>query len=318
MCTDSVGWCCFGAQEVRSVSQSFPSLHAETDGVVLRPLHAADVQAVAAACNDEQIQRWLPLPSPYTIGHAEDWCLRLSHELREQGDGLNLAMVTLDDTFIGCVSLKKTDWRAQVTEIGYWTAPELRGAGRTTAVTAYLARWALANGMERVELTAATGNRASQRVAEKAGFAFEGVLANAGIVHGGRVDLCLYALTPDTQRTADLLADFHDMIGTGASPDTMPAVRRALLAEEYQEYESAEDARDQAGIADALADIVYVAYGTARCYGFDLDAVLAQVHASNMTKEPPAVPGGKAVKGPGYRPPDIGAALRRGPARPPR
>jgi RimJ/RimL family protein N-acetyltransferase len=294
------------------LSNSFPGLRAEAGSVVLRPLQAADVAAVAAACNDEQIQRWLPLPSPYTTGHAEDWCLRLSHELREQGDGLNLAMVTPDGAFIGCISLKKTDWRARVTEIGYWTAPELRGAGHTTAAAGYLARWALANGMERVELTAATGNRASQRVAEKAGFRFEGVLANAGFVTGGRVDLCLYALTPAGRRTAGFVADFHDLIGTGAaSPDATRAVRRALLAEEYQEYEAAEDRRDLAGVADALADIVYVAYGTARCYGFDLDAVLAQVHASNMTKEAPAGPGGKAVKGPGYRPPDIAAALRR-------
>jgi len=51
--------------------------------------------------------------------------------------------------------------------------------------------------MERVELTAATGNRASQRVAEKAGFEFEGVMRNAGYTHHGRVDLCLYAITPD-------------------------------------------------------------------------------------------------------------------------
>ena len=113
-----------------------------------------------------------------------------------------------------------------------------------------------------------------------------------------------------TRGTADMVADFHAMLGTSpASAEVTSAIRRALLAEEYQEYESAEDAQDLAGIADALADIVYVAYGTARCYGFDLDAVLAEVHASNMTKEPPEVPGGKAVKGPGYRPPDINAVL---------
>ena len=176
----------------------FPVLHTRTDRVVLRPLGAEDIPAVAAACNDQLIQRWLPLPSPYTLADAENWCLRLSHELRDQGDGLNPAMTTEAGEFVGCVSLKKTDWRAAVTEIGYWTAPQMRSAGYTTRATAFLARWALANGMERVELTAATGNRASQRVAEEAGFQFEGVMRNAGIVHGGRVDLCLYALTPET------------------------------------------------------------------------------------------------------------------------
>jgi hypothetical protein len=53
----------------------------------------------------------------------------------------------------------------------------------------------------------------------------------------------------------------------------------------------------------------YVVYGTALSYEIDLNAVLAEVHASNMTKDAPLEPGGKAVKGPGYRPPDIAGIL---------
>lgn len=253
----------------------------------------------------------LPLPRPYTLSDAENWCLRLSHELRDRGDGLNLAVATDAGDFVGCVSLKKTNWRTAVTEIGYWTAPRMRSAGYTTTATAFLARWALANGMERVELTAAAGNLASQRVAEKAGFSFEGVMRNAGIVHDGRVDLRLYALTPERLGTASMVAAFHAMIGPAAPGVAQTSAwRRSMLAEEYREYEAAEDSRDLAGIADALADIVYVAYGTAHCYGVDLDAVLGEVHASNMTKQPPARPGGKAIKGPGYRRPDIERILR--------
>ena len=58
------------------------------------------------------------------------------------------------------------------------------------------ASWALREqGFERVELRAATGNLASQRVAEKAGFVREGVARNAGHVTHGRVDLVVYSLT---------------------------------------------------------------------------------------------------------------------------
>ena len=49
-------------------------------------------------------------------------------------------------------------------------------------------------GVERLELRAATGNLASQRVAEKAGFTREGVLRNAGYVNDGRVDMVVYSL----------------------------------------------------------------------------------------------------------------------------
>ena len=62
------------------------------------------------------------------------------------------------------------------------------------------------------------------------------------------------------------------------------ALRQALIEEEVAELAAAARAGDLTGIADALADIVYVAYGTAHVYGIDLDAVLDEVHASNMTK----------------------------------
>ena len=79
---------------------------------------------------------------------------------------------------------------------------------------ASISGWALREqGFERVELRAATGNLASQRVAEKAGFVREGVARNAGHVHDGRVDLVVYSLTradlgargrgPVTGRAAD-------------------------------------------------------------------------------------------------------------------
>ena len=93
-------------------------------------------------------------------------------------------------------------------------------------------------------------------------------------------------------------------------------LRQALIEEEVGELAAAAAVNDLVGIADALADIVYVAYGTAHVYGIDLDAVLAEVHASNMTKlgadgRPVRRADGKVLKGPDYRPPDVGAVLER-------
>jgi RimJ/RimL family protein N-acetyltransferase len=55
--------------------------------------------------------------------------------------------------------------------------------------------------LERVVLRMATGNIASSRVAEKAGFTREGVARNAGFTHDGRVDYFVYSLIrPDLPR----------------------------------------------------------------------------------------------------------------------
>jgi len=77
-------------------------------------------------------------------------------------------------------------------------APWARGGGVASRATRTLAQWAIVeHGFERVELFAATGNVASQGVAQKAGFVREGVARNAGYVHDGRVDMVLFSLIPD-------------------------------------------------------------------------------------------------------------------------
>lgn len=92
------------------------------------------------------------------------------------------------------------------------------------------------------------------------------------------------------------------------------ALRLALIEEEVAELRAAALEGDLTGIADALADIVYVAYGSAHVYGIDLDAVLDEVHSSNMTKlgadgRPVRRADGKVLKGPDYRAPDVAAVL---------
>lgn len=124
-------------------------------------------------------------------------------------------------------------------------------------------------------------------------------------------------------RAAGQVAEFHRAYGLPVRTVPSAAVdlsevtlRQALIEEEVAELAAAARAGDVVGVADALADIVYVAYGTAHVYGIDLDAVLDEVHASNMTKlgadgRPVRRADGKVLKGPDYRPPDIAAVLAR-------
>lgn len=96
----------------------------------------------------------------------------------------------------------------------------------------------------------------------------------------------------------------------------LAGLRVALLEEEVGEFVTASAKGDLIGITDALADIVYVVYGTALTYGIDLDAVLREVHRSNMSKldsggKPLTRDDGKVIKSEEYFPPDIAAVLNR-------
>jgi predicted HAD superfamily Cof-like phosphohydrolase len=131
---------------------------------------------------------------------------------------------------------------------------------------------------------------------------------------------------PDRDQPPDMaanVAEFHAAFGLpmrgrpSADIDPVLARRRvALLEEEVGEYIAAVRQGDLEGIADGLADIVYVAFGTALTYGIDLNAVLREVHRSNMSKlgtagKPCFGPDGKVAKPAGYSPPDIAAVLSR-------
>jgi predicted HAD superfamily Cof-like phosphohydrolase len=82
------------------------------------------------------------------------------------------------------------------------------------------------------------------------------------------------------------------------------------MTEELQELLDAMHSEDAVAIADGLADLLYVVFGTAVAYGIPMDEVFVEVHRSNMTKlDPDGQPivgeGGKRLKGPGYVPPNI-------------
>lgn len=102
-----------------------------------------------------------------------------------------------------------------------------------------------------------------------------------------------------------LVTEFHRAFDQAvAQPPTASLIRlrERLITEELTE------------LAKELADLVYVAYGTAVSFGIDLDAVIAEVHRSNMSKlgedgKPLLRADGKALKPPGYVPPDLTGVL---------
>ena len=181
---------------------ALPQVELTTDRLLLRGYRADDAADVERAANDPDIQRWLPLPNPYTRGDADAWCTTQTARIRESGEGIEWAATRRDGgEFVGSFGLKRVDRRALTGEIGYWVAPSARREGLAVEAVVAVARWFLAEqGFERLELRAATGNYASQRVAEKAGFRREGIARNAGFTNAGRVDLVIFGLTGGDMR----------------------------------------------------------------------------------------------------------------------
>jgi RimJ/RimL family protein N-acetyltransferase len=150
-----------------------------TDGtVLLRPWTDADVPAVAEACRDPEITRWIDdIPAPYTRADARAYVAACR---RGWKDGSLWAFAVVDTSsgkVVGSCGIGWQDDPHGVAEIGYWVRPGHRGRGVATRAVRLASEWAFEEGgVQRLQLRADELNTASQRVAERAGFQREGVL----------------------------------------------------------------------------------------------------------------------------------------------
>ncbi|MBC8057608.1 MAG: GNAT family N-acetyltransferase, partial [Rhizobiales bacterium] len=98
---------------------------------------------------------------------------------------------------VGGTGLHRIDWKVRRFELGYWCRTRCRGKGYVTESSRALTRFAFDQlQARRVEVRMDDNNERSWRVAERAGFAFEGVLRSDSLNPRGEArDTRVYALT---------------------------------------------------------------------------------------------------------------------------
>ena len=99
------------------------------------------------------------------------------------------------------------------------------------------------------------------------------------------------------------------------STDKINKLRIDLIVEELEELKEAMNNKDLLEVADALTDILYVAYGAGHAFGIDLDKCFDEVQNSNMSKlgedgKPIYNEQGKVMKGPKYYKPDLNKFIK--------
>ena len=141
----------------------------------LRPWRETDIDAVWAAFQDPDVMLWngggvsSRVDALALLGRRLDW---------SSGDHASWAVVDPGpDEVLASVSLHSIDRLQGDAEIGYWTARAARGRGVAARAVDVVCRWAFAAlPIDRIELCHAVENTGSRRVAEKAGFTYEGHL----------------------------------------------------------------------------------------------------------------------------------------------
>jgi ribosomal-protein-serine acetyltransferase len=166
------------------------------DGVRLRRYTLADLEAIWAAveAERERIGAWMPWVEDTTS--IEDQGAWLEKAIADPASLEGTGMFD-GDAFVGGIGLSWDPFRI-VGEIGYWIRERYEGRGLVTRAAEAYTRVAFEHvGLHRVVIRAAEGNDRSRAVAERLGYAQEGVERGAGRGYGGFQDMVVYAMLDD-------------------------------------------------------------------------------------------------------------------------
>lgn len=170
--------------------------------VVLRPWEPADADAVFAACQDVEIQRWTTVPSPYSHSDAVGYVTEVASAAWQHGGAVFAVIDAATGELAG--SIGAHGMSDGVAHVGYWTAATARGRGLTSDALRTLTSWFLREGgAARVELVVEPGNVGSVRVAEAAGFTREGLLRQRLVLRGRRADVAMYSMLASDPSAGD-------------------------------------------------------------------------------------------------------------------
>ena len=147
----------------------------------------------------EQLCAWMTWCRPdYSVTDAQDFILQCGPAW-EKGEHYSFAIVDAqDNSFLGSVGLNNLNRLHKFGNLGYWVRRAARGRGVATAAARLGAEFGFRElGLNRVEILIPEINLASQRVAQKAGAKFEGLLRNRVMIAEKCQDAVLYSIVPN-------------------------------------------------------------------------------------------------------------------------
>lgn len=180
-------------------------VRAQKDFISVRPFRMADALPMYEAAREsmEQLRNWMTwCHTDFSLAHAGAFVTQ-SARAWAHGEQHSFAIVDeRNDSFLGSVGLNQLSHAHKFANVGYWVRRTAAGRGVAAAAVAQVAEFGFAElGLHRLEFLIPTSNVASQRVAQKAGAVFEGVLRQRLLISGHTHDAAMYSLvkgaTPD-------------------------------------------------------------------------------------------------------------------------
>ena len=177
----------------------------ETPRLMLRPPRTGDGPALFDAVTESmpELRKFLAsLPwvaAEQTLESAETFCRNAQANFLARKDLPFFVFEKATGHLVASTGLHRTVWQTPKTEVGYWCRTTASGKGFVTEAVTALTEYAFLHVKAvRVEVISDEENVASRRVAERAGFALEGVLRHERRAPDGSLrNTCVYARFPN-------------------------------------------------------------------------------------------------------------------------
>ena len=149
----------------------------KTKDFILRPYRKGDRKSLQNNINNKKIyERVSNIPYPYTMKDARDWIKKKLKEERQKKRTSMAFAIDIGREVVGSIGLASmiTGHKA---EVGYWLAEKYWNKGIMTKAVKLITKFGFSKlKLKRMAIRVLLFNKASRRVAEKAGYKFEGIL----------------------------------------------------------------------------------------------------------------------------------------------
>ena len=167
-----------------------------TDRILLRPFTPDDAPELQAAIAEsrEHLRPWLPFYDGHqTVDETRHWIITTQSAWLLHTDFSFGVWTHPNQRFLGGIGLHVRKWDIRYFEIGYWLRVSAVGNGYMTEAARLLADYAMTElEANRVEIRCDAQNTASQQVAKRAGFEYEGTHKNDHLTTSGEASSTMF------------------------------------------------------------------------------------------------------------------------------
>jgi ribosomal-protein-alanine N-acetyltransferase len=170
----------------------FPEL--KTERLLLQEIHPEDQPFIFEGLSHPDIIPFYSVryESLEATGAQMDWY----RQLVDGGTGLPWKMIRKEtEEKIGVLCVYHFNPQHRKAEVGFWLLPQYWNRGYAMeALQAAIAYWQDEKALHRMEAFVESGNTASSKLLEKAGFQYEGTMHDCEIKEGRYINLRIYAM----------------------------------------------------------------------------------------------------------------------------